>query len=151
MNITKSPKLIRFRNYLFTVYFATSGVRTVQRRSVGWLKSDELERTWKGAVVVYFKILSRHSPGETRNEENQEKLYSGQWLYRPRFEQGTSRVHVRIVTAWRSLPISVDQSRWLIWRPCISWSSQFRHDIFWQMGKTVPACRLCPEDWGSVK
>jgi hypothetical protein len=33
---------------------------------------DELERMWKEAVVAYFKVLSRHSPGGT--EENTKTL-----------------------------------------------------------------------------
>jgi hypothetical protein len=34
--------------------------------------NDQLERMWKKAVVAYFKVLSRHSPGGT--EENHEIL-----------------------------------------------------------------------------
>jgi hypothetical protein len=33
--------------------------------------NDELERIWKIALVVYFKVISRHSPGGTEdNHEN---------------------------------------------------------------------------------
>jgi hypothetical protein len=32
---------------------------------------DQFERMWKKAVVAQFKVLSRHYPGGT--EENQEK------------------------------------------------------------------------------
>jgi len=36
--------------------------------------NDKLERRWKKAVVAYFKILSKNSPGGT--EENYEDTQS---------------------------------------------------------------------------
>jgi hypothetical protein len=39
---------------------------------MGWLKDNELERMWKEAVVAFLKVLSRHLPGGT--EENDENL-----------------------------------------------------------------------------
>jgi hypothetical protein len=38
----------------------------------GLYVNDELERTWKEAIVAYFKVLPRHPAGGT--EENLENL-----------------------------------------------------------------------------
>jgi hypothetical protein len=37
---------------------------------------DELERIWKEVIVAYFRVLLRHSPGGT--EENNTTFQSGQ-------------------------------------------------------------------------
>jgi hypothetical protein len=37
--------------------------------------NDELQRMWKDAVMVYFKALSQHLPGQTK--EKNEKPQSG--------------------------------------------------------------------------
>jgi hypothetical protein len=50
---------------------------------------NELERMWKEAVMVKFKVLYQHLPGGT--EENQEPQ-SAQPVSGPRFEPGTSRI-----------------------------------------------------------
>jgi hypothetical protein len=39
---------------------------------IGLLMNDELERIWKKAVLVYFKLLSQHLSGGT--EEYHESL-----------------------------------------------------------------------------
>jgi hypothetical protein len=51
--------------------------------------NDELEMVWKEAVVAYFKVLSRHFPGGT--DENQE-IFIQDNRSGPRFESGTSRI-----------------------------------------------------------
>jgi hypothetical protein len=47
----------------------------------------ELERPGEEAVVAYFEVPSRHSPGGT--EKNHRKPQSGQLLSRSKFEPGT--------------------------------------------------------------
>jgi hypothetical protein len=51
--------------------------------------NDKLERVWKEAVVAYFKVISRHLPGGT--DENQE-IFIQDSRSGPRFEPGTSRI-----------------------------------------------------------
>jgi hypothetical protein len=39
------------------------------------IMNDSLERMWKRAVMVYFKVLLQYLPGET--EENHRMFHSG--------------------------------------------------------------------------
>jgi hypothetical protein len=52
------------------------------------LLSDIFERTWKEAIVAYFKVLSR--PLAWKTEENHENLL-GCPTFRPGLEAGTSK------------------------------------------------------------
>jgi hypothetical protein len=57
-----------FRIYLTVLWKA----HTIYFWMVGWVMSYELENMRKEATVAYFKVLSRHLPGETK--ENHENL-----------------------------------------------------------------------------
>jgi hypothetical protein len=61
-----------------------------QRRMIGWLMNNELERIRKEMVVAFFKALSRNLPGVT--EEKSGKSQSGWAVSGPTFELGTSRI-----------------------------------------------------------
>jgi hypothetical protein len=52
-------------SFVYFMFYLTmlSVPQTNQRRVVGCLMNDEFERMWKEAVVAYFKVLSRYSPG----------------------------------------------------------------------------------------
>jgi hypothetical protein len=57
------------------VYLVTQSIAHIMlRRMVGWLTNNELEMELNEAVVASFKVLSRHLPGGT--EENQDKPHS---------------------------------------------------------------------------
>jgi hypothetical protein len=55
--------------------------------------NEELERTWKEVVVVYFEVLPQESRRET--EENREEPQSGQSVVRMRFDPGNSGIQLR--------------------------------------------------------
>jgi hypothetical protein len=52
------------------------------------LMNNQLERIWKEAVMVLFKVLSWHLPGG--NTENHTKSQSGYMVPGPRLEPRTS-------------------------------------------------------------
>jgi hypothetical protein len=57
------------------------------------LMDNALERTWKEAVVAYFKVLSRHLPGgteKTHKNHSQDSLSPGRNLNSepPEYEAG---------------------------------------------------------------
>jgi len=54
-------------------------------------------KLWKEVVIVYFKEISRNSPGET--EESHEPPLQGQPVARSRFEQRICRIQVKSVNA----------------------------------------------------
>jgi hypothetical protein len=49
---------------------------------------NALDRMWKGAVVAYFKVLSREFPGQTK--ERSEEPRSESLVSRPRFKLSSS-------------------------------------------------------------
>jgi hypothetical protein len=51
---------------------------------------------WKEAALIYFKVLSRHMPRGT--EENDEKRQSDWPVSGPRFESGPSEYEAVVVT-----------------------------------------------------
>jgi hypothetical protein len=52
--------------------------------------NNELERTWKEAIVAIVEVPSRHFPEET--EENHENLSHDSRSPGPRFQIGTYRI-----------------------------------------------------------
>jgi hypothetical protein len=77
---------------------------------IGWLVNNEFGRIWKEAVVVYFKVLSRHLAW--RDWKNHENPQTGQSVSGPRFELGTYRIKARVLTTTdtfgsKSLPKNV--------------------------------------------
>jgi hypothetical protein len=58
--------------------------------SGGSIVSDEFERTWKGAVVADFKVISKHLPAET--EENNETPESEKKPDKIRIRSGTATI-----------------------------------------------------------
>jgi hypothetical protein len=81
---------------------------------------SELERIREEVIMVYFKVLPRHSPGVT--EGNHDNCQSGQSVPRSRFQQGTSQIQVGTVTtsinlvAWLDI-IGFILSYMLVWSP----------------------------------
>jgi hypothetical protein len=55
-----------------------------------------MDRNWKEAEVGYFKILSQHLPGETK--EKRKQLQAGESVSRLVFEVDTSGYRSRSVT-----------------------------------------------------
>jgi hypothetical protein len=44
---------------------------------------DEFEKMWKEAIMVYFRFISWHLPGNTKKKKNSRELVSGQ-RYEPK-------------------------------------------------------------------
>jgi hypothetical protein len=57
--------------------------------------NDEFERMWKKSALALCYVLSQNLPVGT--EENHEEPQTGQPVYGPRLESGTSRIRSRIV------------------------------------------------------
>lgn len=70
-------------------YLTTLSVsQTLRYWKIGRLVNEELERTWKGAVVTCYWVPSWHLSGE--NVEKYEKPQSDLSVSQPGFEQSTS-------------------------------------------------------------
>jgi hypothetical protein len=53
----------------------------------------ELDVLWKEAVMTVFRVIFRHLPEGTK--ENNENFCNDRWVSWPRFQLGTSRIPVR--------------------------------------------------------
>jgi hypothetical protein len=88
--------------------------------------NDELERMWKEAVITYFNVLSRHSPGGTRGDREPSVNILGP--PGPRFEGSTSRIQDRTLIACATLlnpilfPSLSNRTLDLLLRKCLPWS-----------------------------
>jgi hypothetical protein len=114
--------MCRFFKIIFGYLAMLSVAHTILCWMPEWLMNDELERMWKEAVVVYFKVLCRNSPGWTAaNHEN----LSGLLVPQSRFKLGTPRIKGQMCYHLRHLAQ-------------LLWSESLRENAFSDKNKIVP-------------
>jgi hypothetical protein len=85
------------------VYLTTLSVaESMQHRMVERLVNGEVTGMWKGAVLVWYEVVS----GIWRNWRKSRKVFSAVLFARPGFDMGISRVQVSRVSSWVSAQIS---------------------------------------------